>query len=302
MASEIKVLAIVGAGFMGSQIASHAAIFGYNVRMFDISPKALTSAKESVSLHTEGHYRQEGVEGNPKDALSRITFHDTLAETVRDADLIIEAVPEKLKLKKEVFSQIDNLAPPHAIIGTNSSSIPVSKIEDAVSRKDKVVNIHFYIPLTRNYFVDIMGGSKTGDETFHKVKGWVESLELLPLMVKKECMGFIFNRIWHAVKKDALASWAGGHADFRDIDRAWRIWTGLEWGPFGAMDAVGLDVVYDIEMSYYNDSGDPKDKPPKALKDMIDRGELGMKSGKGFYAWPNAEFLRPDFIKGGQKR
>jgi 3-hydroxybutyryl-CoA dehydrogenase len=104
------------------------------------------------------------------------------------------------------------------------------------------------------------------------------------------------------VKKDALASWAGGHADFRDIDRAWRIWTGLEWGPFGAMDVVGLDVVYDIEMSYYNDSGDPRDKPPRALKDMIDRGELGMKSGKGFYAWPNAEFLRPDFIKGGQKR
>jgi 3-hydroxybutyryl-CoA dehydrogenase len=302
MASEIKVLAIVGAGFMGSQIASRAAIFGYNVRMFDISPEALTSAKESISLHTAGHYQQEGVQGSPEDALSRITFHDTLAETVRNADLIIEVVPEKLKLKKEVFSQIDKLAPPHAIIGTNSSSIPVSKIEDAVTRKDKVVNIHFYTPLTRYYFVDIMKGSKTGDETFYKAKGWVESLECLPLVVKKECMGFVFNRIWHAVKKDALASWAGGHADFRDIDRAWRIWTGLEWGPFGAMDVVGLDVVYDIEMSYYNDSGDPKDKPPEALKDMIDRGELGMKSGKGFYAWPNAEFLRPDFIKGGQKR
>lgn len=302
MAGEIKVLAIVGAGFMGSQIASRAAIFGYNVRVFDISPKALISAKESVSLYTEGHYQQEGVKGSPEDALSRITFHGSLGETVRDADLIIEAVPEKLKLKKEVFSQIDKLAPPHAIIGTNSSSIPVSKIEDAVTRKDKVVNIHFYTPISRYYFVDIMRGSKTSAETFQKAKGWVESLKCLPLVVKKECLGFVFNRIWRAVKKDALASWAGGHADFRDIDRAWRIWTGLEWGPFGAMDVVGLDVVYDIEMSYYNDSGDPKDKPPRALKDMIDRGELGMKSGKGFYTWPNAEFLKPDFIKGGEKR
>ena len=201
-----------------------------------------------------------------------------------DADLIIEAVPEKLELKKEVFSQIDKAAPPHAIIATNSSSIPVSRIEDAVERKEKVLNIHFYMPNTTP-MVDIMRGSKTSDDTFKKGKNWIESLELTPLEVKKECLGFVFNRIWRAIKKECLKIWAGGYADIETVENAWKIFTGMGIGPFKLMDAVGLDVVYDIEMSYYNESGDPNDKPPQALKDMVDRGELGIKSGKGFFKY-----------------
>jgi 3-hydroxybutyryl-CoA dehydrogenase len=149
----------------------------------------------------------------------------------------------------------------------------------------------------KTYFVDVSGGSQTSPEVIETVDQWLCSIECLPLIVKKECMGFVFNRIWRAVKRECLASWANGNADFRDIDRAWMIWSRMPAGPFAIMDVVGLDVVYDIEMEYYRDSKDAKDKPSEALKSMIDRGELGMKSGKGFYDWKDPEFARPDFLK-----
>ncbi|MHA1606347.1 MAG: 3-hydroxyacyl-CoA dehydrogenase family protein [Candidatus Freyarchaeota archaeon] len=302
MAGEISTVSVVGAGFMGRQIAAWAAIHGYRVRVYDISPEALENAKEYISQFINLYYMQEGVEGNPEEDKSRVTYHGSLPEAVADADLVIEAVPEKLELKKEVFAQIDKAAPPHAIIATNSSSIPVSKIEDAVKRKDKVLNIHFYAPIPDRPMADIMRGSKTSDETFEKGKEWIESIDCVPLVVKKECLGFVFNRVWRAIKKEALKIWAGGYADFRDVDRAWMIFTGMKMGPFAMMDGVGLDVVYDIEMSYYNESGNPDDKPPEALKEMIERGELGMKTGKGFYDWTAPEFMSPDFIKPKKKR
>jgi 3-hydroxybutyryl-CoA dehydrogenase len=115
--------------------------------------------------------------------------------------------------------------------------------------------------------------------------------------VKKEILGFCFNRVWRAIKRETLHMWAGGYVDFRDIDRAWMVFTGMNVGPFGFMDAVGLDVVYDIEMVYYGESADPKDHPPQALKDKLERGELGVKTGKGFYAYPDPEFIRSDFMK-----
>nr|HDO80851.1 hypothetical protein [Candidatus Bathyarchaeota archaeon] len=240
MAGEISTVSVVGAGFMGRQIAAWAAIHGYRVRVYDISPEALENAKEYISQFINLYYMQEG-KGNPEEDKSRVTYHGSLSEAVADADLVIEAVPEKLELKKEVFAQIDKAAPPHAIIATNSSSIPVSKIEDAVKRKDKVLNIHFYAPIPDRPMADIMRGSKTSDETFEKGKEWIESIDCVPLVVKKECLGFVFNRVWRAIKKEALKIWAGGYADFRDVDRAWMIFTGMKMGPFAMMDGVGLD-------------------------------------------------------------
>ncbi len=184
----------------------------------------------------------------------------------------------------------------HAILASNSSSIPVSCVIDSVQCHDRVINIHFYIPISQRNIVDIMGCAKTSKETKEAAEDWVRSIHCIPLLAKKECMGFVFNRVWRAIKKDSLAIWAGGYADFRDVDRGWMVMTGMNIGPFGAMDYVGLDVVYDIEMSYYNDSKDPKDKPPQALKDMIDKGLLGVKTTKGFYDWKSPEFMQPDFL------
>ncbi|TFG28265.1 MAG: hypothetical protein EU532_05730 [Promethearchaeota archaeon] len=271
MAKEIKTVSVIGAGFLGRQIAEKTALHDYTVRIYDVGYQGYD--KFVRGLERKAKRKNPDIE---------ITSHDTIADAVKDTDLIIEAVPEKLELKKEVFSEIDKAAPPHAIIATNSSSIPVSRIEDAVKRKDKVLNIHFY-NLTTVPMADIMRGTQSSDETFEKGKNWLESIEIEPLIVKKECFGFVFNRVWRAIKKECLKIWAGGYADIEDVDKAWKIYTGMGLGPFKLMDAVGLDVVYDIEMSYYKESGNPDDIPPQELKAKIDRGELGLKTQKGFY-------------------
>jgi 3-hydroxybutyryl-CoA dehydrogenase len=278
MDQVIKTVSVIGAGFMGKQIATHIALYNYNVPIFDVKPESMG---ELMNFITENFRKKER-----KKILERINYYDDISEALKYADLIIETIPEKLELKKKAFSEIDKLAPPHAIIATNSSSLPVSKIEVEVERKDKVLNLHFY-SLPRTPMVDIMRGTMTSDETFKKGLEWIESIECVPLVVKKECLGFVFNRIWRAVKKEALAVWAGEYADFKDVDHSWQIFTGMDMGPFELMDRIGLDVVCDIEMSYYNESGDPNDKPPKMLKDMVESGDLGKKTGKGFYEWKN---------------
>ncbi len=260
---------------MGRSITAHAAQHGYNIRLMDINTEALEQAKKFIlgALKRAKDKENQGL----------VTFHDNLAETLESAELIIEAIPEVLELKKKIFTEIDKISPPEAIIATNSSSIPISKIEDAVERKDKVLNLHFYAPISVRNMVDIMRGTQTSDETFELGKKWVESINCEPLIVKKECLGFVFNRIWRAVKKECLKIWDGGYADIETVDKAWRIFTKMAFGPFQMMDGVGLDVVYDIEMSYYNESGDSKDKPPEKLKEMVEKGELGFKTKKGFY-------------------
>lgn len=297
MAKTINTVAIIGAGFMGSQITALAALNGCSVCVYDIEKEALEKAKDAIKLIIDEYSSKKGCQGNTKQATNKVSYCADIAGAVKNADLIIEVVPEKLELKQKLFSELERLAPASAIIASNSSSIPVSKIATDVKRKDKVANIHFYTPIVKNYFVDIAGGTTTTDETLDAIDAWLRSMGCLPLRVKKECMGFVFNRVWRAVKRECLASWANGNADFRDIDRAWMIGYGTSVGPFAMMDIVGLDVVYDIEMEYYRDSKYSKDKPPDALRAMIDRGELGRKTGRGFYDWSDPEFAKPDFIK-----
>jgi len=271
MVEEIYRIAVIGAGLMGKQIAAKSALYGYDMNIFDTNPEGLTELIDDIRKKLRKEEKK-----------NEIKLCNTLVETVKNADLVIEAIPEKLDLKRELFAQIDKLAPPHTIIATNSSSIPISKIEGSVNRKDKVLNIHFY-HLTDSPMADIMRGTQTSDLTFELGKKWIESIDITPLVVKKECYGFVFNRIWRAIKKDCLKIWAGGHADIETVDKAWKISFKMDLGPFQMMDGVGLDVIYDIEMSYYKESGDPNDKPPQALKEMVERGELGVKTGKGFY-------------------
>jgi 3-hydroxybutyryl-CoA dehydrogenase len=277
MNEPIKKVSILGAGIMGAQIAARTLLYNYLLDIYDINSEALDNAKKFI----KGYLNRKKSEN----LLEKITFHSDLFEAVKDTDLIIEAIPENLELKKKFFSEIDKLAPPHTIIATNSSTFPVSRIEDAVERKDKVLNIHFYPPITARPMADIMRGSKTSDDTFEKGKKWITSIECRPLIVKKESFGFLFNRLWRAVKKEALEIWAQGYADIEDIDAAWRIFTGMPTGLFLMFDGVGLDTIYNVELSYYNESGDPRDKPPEALKEIVERGDLGVKTGKGFYVY-----------------
>ena len=299
MEGKIRKVAVVGTGTLGTQIAILAACNNYEVFVWDIDEGSFNSGMQKLkaSMKTAGKKSAFPTEDVETEA-NKIRFCKELEEALRDADLVIEAVPEDLELKRKTFERLDALAPQEAILATNSSSIPISKIESATKRPEQCLNTHFYYPAIGHNMVDIMGGTKTTPEVIETAKAWVRSLGLVPLTVKKEILGFCFNRVWRAIKREALYMWAEGFVDFRDIDRAWMIFTGMPQGPFGLMDNIGLDVVYDVEMVYYNESKDPKDHPPEALKAKVDRKELGVKTNKGFYTYPDPEYSKPDFIKG----
>ncbi len=274
---EIKNVSVIGAGFTGKQIAAITALNEYIVSIFDINLDILEEAKKYINGLLKRNKKSE--------LINNVSYYSQIEDALKNTDLVIEAIPEDIVLKKGIFSQIDKSAPKNAIIATNSSSIPVSKIEEAVDRKDKVLNIHFYPPIPTRPMADIMRGTKTSEETFKIGKKWIESIGCHPIILKKEYHGFVFNRMWHAARREALKIWEGGYADIETIDLAWKTFTGMKMGPFVLMDAIGLDTVYLVQMSYYHESGDPRDKPPDALKTMVEKGDLGMKSGKGFYIW-----------------
>jgi 3-hydroxybutyryl-CoA dehydrogenase len=220
-----------------------------------------------------------------------------MAKATSGVDLVIEAVPERLEVKREVFAMMDKVCDDHTILATNSSSIRISKIEDATRRLDKVLNTHFYNIPWRRSVVELMRGNSTSDETLERVRRFMESIGLTPLIVLKESTGFIFNRVWRAIKRECLHLVDEGVATFQDVDRIWMILYEKEIGPFGMMDRVGLDVVRDIEMVYYKESGDKRDAPPGILLEKIGKGELGIKTGKGFYSYPNPEFREPGWLR-----
>jgi 3-hydroxybutyryl-CoA dehydrogenase len=294
----LRKIALVGTGILGTQIALLAVNAGYEVMAYD--------QREGVFEQTYNKIQSDLRKKNVTPLIPWESWESCkkgvqvvmdLGMAVGDADLVIEAVPEDVELKNEVFVQLGRKAPPRAILATNSSSIPVSKMEAKSGRPERCLNIHFYFPLEGVNIVDIMGGTKTLAEVMDRAAAWVRSLGCIPLPVKREILGFCFNRVWRAIKREALYIWANGFVDFRDVDRAWMVFTKMKEGPFGLMDKVGLDVVHDIETVYYRDSNDPRDRPPDALLEMIKRGELGVKSGKGFYTYPDPEFLQPDFLK-----
>jgi len=294
---DISRVTVVGLGTMGSQIATHVACFDYQVVGFDPDPSAFQKAmSDAESLADRMRGRSVLSPDRWREGMGRVQVAEDLATALAEADLVIETVPEVLALKREVWAELDRLAPARAILASSSSSMPVSRFEDVTTRPESCVNLHFYQVTPVTNMVDVMGGSRTSPAVMERAVAWVRSIDCIPLTVNKEILGFCFNRVWRAIKRETLYLWAEGFVDFRDVDRAWMKMTGMSIGPFGIMDAVGLDVVYDIEMVYYEESRDPRDHPPAGLKQKIERGELGLKAGRGFYDYPDPEFSRPEFL------
>jgi len=297
MNRPLERVAVVGTGTLGAQIAMLAASAGCRVKAFDAREGAFPQALGRL----RSDLRARGIRPfipweRWAGCMEKVQEMSDLEGAVADAELVVEAVPERLELKRRVFRQLGRRAPPGAILATNSSSIPVSRLEESSGRPERCLNLHFYMPLRGTNMVDVMGGSRTLPEVVEAGVAWVRSLGCIPLTVRKESMGFCFNRVWRAVKRETLHMWADGYVDFRDVDRAWMVFTGMEMGPFGLMDMVGLDVVHDIEIVYYGESGDPGDYPPQALSEKVERGELGEKTGRGFYTYPDPEYRRQEFL------
>lgn len=298
MAHQIEKVAVLGLGRLGAQIALQAAAQGYRVLGYDPDETVLQRSLHAFLTVDRAKARDEIIDVDKwAEVVDQVQLVPSLQAAVSQADLVIEVVPEKLELKLKVWAEIDAAAPPHAILATNSSSMPVSKLEGATTRAEQCLNLHFYQLVIGQNMADVMGGSKTTPEVLEAGRAFVHSLGIIPLKVNKELLGFCFNRVWRAIKRESLHMWADGYVDFRDVDRGWMVFAGTPWGPFGLMDTVGLDLIWDIEMVYYNESGDPKDHPPQALRDLIDAGHLGVKSGRGFYNYPDPEFSEEGFLK-----
>jgi len=296
---SFEPVCVVGSGFLGTQIGVTCARHGYIVNMHDISKVALLSSEKAVDDYVLEWVDVGDVsEDEGKRIKSRIRFHEDLANAAHQAGMVIEAVVERLDIKREVFKRLDELCRDDAVIATNSSSIRVSKLEDATSTPQRVLNMHFYGYPWRRRIVELMRGSSTSNEVMERSREFCRSIGLYPLMVLRESTGFIFNRVWRAVKKECLRVVDQGVASFEDVDRAWMSLYDTTMGPFGMMDRVGLDVVWDIEMVYYEESGEPSDAPPGILLRKIELGELGVKTGKGFYSYPNPNYMKLGWLYG----
>ena len=281
---------------MGRRIAFAATARGCSTTLFDTSAAARDDAPLAIErLLADREARGVLAPGTTAEALSRLRVVDTLAACVGNAEVVIESVPEQVDLKRQVFAAIDRAAPPNALIGTNSSAIPGSWLADATRRPERVFNSNFGTPDDPQ--VELMPHPGTSAETLEAAVTFLHALGLVPLIVHKEIVGYAGNRVWRAVKKEVLSLLAGGYSTPADIDRNWMLGWHLGIGPCGLMDKIGLDVVRDIELIYFRATGDPADRPPAFLDAMIARGEMGEKTGVGFYRYPDPEYRRPGWLR-----
>ncbi|HKG25557.1 MAG TPA: 3-hydroxyacyl-CoA dehydrogenase family protein [Thermomicrobiales bacterium] len=295
----IERVAVIGAGTMGAQIASLAAISGRTVALFDALPAAAQRGRDRAEREILPAIDAAGMmDGSAADAIGRLRLADSLADAVADADLVIEAVREDLDTKLGVFAELSRLAPRQAILATNSSSLPSVPLAAVVEGPQRLLNMHFFAPVWVRSMLELMTCGETSEDVLATAKRFGRSLGLVTAVVRGQSKGFIINRIWRAVKRESLRVVDEGVADPEDVDRLWMLFFQTKYAPFGIMDMVGLDVVADIEASYHAVSLDPTDRPSKTLHRMIAEGNLGEKSGRGFYSHPDPDYLKPGFLLG----
>jgi 3-hydroxybutyryl-CoA dehydrogenase len=283
---EVKKIAVLGAGLMGHGITQVAAQVGkYDVCMRDIEQKFIDNGMNMIRESLQRFVKKgQMTEAQMGEVLSRI--HPTLnfKEAVSNADLIVEAVPENVELKKAMFKEVDTYAPAHALIVSNTSSVSITEIASATKRPEKVCGMHFFNPPQLMKLIEVIRGAKTSDETVQVVLDTAHKMEKETVLVKKDCPGFIVNRILIPALNEAAELYWEGIADRDDIDKAIKL--GLNWpmGPLMLLDYIGVDTTLAIA-DVLTKELDPKFHPSTGLKQMVKAQLLGRKTGKGYYDW-----------------
>lgn len=281
---RIKKIAVIGSGTMGSQIAMVSALAGFQTNLVDVSQEALHRAKTQLWSRIDrdvekGRRSQEQVE----EAKSRLVFSTDQHASVVDADFVIEAAIEDVKIKREIFSELDQSAPSHAILATNSSNIMSSQIADATGRPEKVCNMHFFNPVLVMQGVEVVPHELTSPDTVETTIELTRAFGKEVIELTKEVPGFIANRLLNAIRVEALELFAQGVSSFEDIDRAARTALRHPMGPFELMDLVGIDVAYRVRLAEYEQTGEQASLPHPVLKAKFEEGDYGRKTGKGWY-------------------
>jgi len=284
MAMDIKKVFVVGSGLMGSGIAQVCAQSGLEVVLYDIDTEALNKALKSIEWSV-GKFVEKGELKEGKSAImGRIKTASDFSEAAA-CGLLIEAVFENIDLKREIFEKMDGLAMPDALIASNTSSIPITEIAVATKRPERVLGLHFFSPVPMMQAVEVIRGQSTSEETMVQGKQFVVRIGKEPIMVNRDVAGFVINRINFPSTMEAMRLVEEGVTTVEDIDKGLKLASGRKMGIFETGDMVGLDVTYGALMSMYKETGDPRWFPPMILRRKVKSGELGRKTGKGWYEY-----------------
>lgn len=285
-AAEVKKVCVIGAGNMGHQISTLAALQGCRVSCVDSSSDQLKKAEVFVDSYLPGRVAKGKLtEDEAEKIRSNLTFTTSLEEGAAEADLAIEAVTELLDLKKDIFQRLDKIMPAHAVLATNSSFFVSSLLAGSTGRPDKVCNMHFFNPALVMKCVEVVKGPHTSDYTADLMMEFARRLGKIPVLLKKEVYGFLVNRILAAINNEALFLLDTGVASEQDIDSAVTNALGHPLGPFSLMDLTGIDLSYHICMERYRETGDAAEKPSPTIVEKYVKGEWGKKTGVGFYRY-----------------
>ncbi len=286
--TDIKKVTVVGSGSMGSQIAMVCALAGYKVTLQDINHDSLEKAKRSLQGHMENRVKKGRLpQADVNAAFDRLQFESNLEEAVNETDFVIEAIVELLEEKRKLFAQLDQMVSPHVILATNSSTFVSSRLADVTNRPEKVCNMHFFNPALVMELVEVVQGPHTSEETANITVELVKRIHKTPILLKKEIDGFVANRILGALSKEAMYLYENGYASFEEIDLACTKALNHPIGPFALMDLTGIDISYYVGMQRYKKTKNEADKPSKTIIEKFEKGELGRKTGKGFYVYNN---------------
>ena len=280
-----ETVAVVGAGLMGSGIAQVAAQAGHDVVMRDVSEEALARGEAAIEASFARFVAKDAMSEHDKDAaLARITTTTDLAAAA-DADIVVEAVFESLEVKLAVFAELDRICKPGALLATNTSALPVTQIAAVTGRPQDVVGTHFFSPVPMMKLCELVRGFKTSDETLGRARAFAEGVGKTCIVVSRDISGFVTTRLIAALCMEAARLVEAGIASAEDVDTACRLGFGHAMGPLRTMDLTGVDILLNASRNIYDGSGGDQFFPPELLVRMVAAGDLGRKTGRGFYLY-----------------
>jgi len=281
---NVKQVMVMGSGLMGSGIAQVCAQAGIGVILTDVADEALDKAMKNIAWSV-GKFAEKGKIAENKAAVMKRIVATTDVGAGKDVDLAIEAVYENMDLKQEIFRKLDGICDPRTLIASNTSSIPITELAAVTRRPEKVLGIHFFSPVPMMQAVEVIKGVSTSDETAKTGKDFVIRIGKEPIMVNRDIAGFVINRINFPSTIEAMNLVEQGVATVEDIDKGLRLASGRKMGIFETGDMVGLDITYGAMMSIYKETGDPRFYPPLLLRRKVKAGQLGRKTGRGWYTY-----------------